>query len=109
MILICLGITEGIELYKYCGNWKTAYAMEEKGLIEIWQNENRQVFCFLKDEYKPKKFKMETEPIILNETISELVEWFYQNQTELKKYGITINEALLLKALEIKDAYDNSP
>ena len=45
------GEYRGVELFMYCGNWKTAYALEKKGLIEICRNRNSQVFCFLKAHY----------------------------------------------------------
>jgi hypothetical protein len=45
------GEYRGIELFTCCGNWKTACALEKKGLIEICRNSNRQTFCFLKEHF----------------------------------------------------------
>jgi hypothetical protein len=41
------GWSNGIELFKYCGKWHNAYALERRRLVEIWRNEKEQEGVFL--------------------------------------------------------------
>jgi hypothetical protein len=41
------GDRKGIELFHCCGKWKTAWALQNKDLIEVLKNENRQYYAFL--------------------------------------------------------------
>ncbi|OCX54365.1 hypothetical protein BEL04_08900 [Mucilaginibacter sp. PPCGB 2223] len=42
-----LGWRKSVELFQGCAKWRTAYALERRRLVEIWRNENEQVFVFL--------------------------------------------------------------
>lgn len=51
------GEYRGVELFTACGKWRTAYALEDKGLIEICRNANGQTFCFLKAHFHLTSFQ----------------------------------------------------